>query len=56
MLSRCYSLKELTLSNFNTDNVSTMWRMFAECPSLKELNLSYFNTNKVKEMSGMFKG
>ena len=51
MFSGCSSLKELNLSNFNTNNVINMSCMFWECISLKELNLSNFNTNNVKDMS-----
>ena len=40
-------LKELNLSNFNTNNVTDMRSMFSECSSLKELNLINFNTNIV---------
>ena len=54
MFTHCISLKELNLSNFNTNNVTNMSYMFSECISLKELNLSNFNTNKVTNMSGMF--
>ena len=51
MFERCSSLKELNLSNFNTNNVTNMESMFYECSSLKELNLSNFNTNNVTDMS-----
>ena len=54
MFSRCYSLKELNLSNFNTNNVTNMRYMFEGCYSLKELNLSNFNTNNVTNMRFMF--
>ena len=37
MFSRCSSLKELNLSNFNTNNVTDMSWMFSEC--LNELKL-----------------
>ena len=47
MFSGCSSLKELNLSNFNTNNVTNMRYMFYKCSSLKELNLSKFNTNNV---------
>ena len=50
----CQSLKELNLSNFNTDNVTHMNYMFYKCSSLKELNLSNFNTNNVTNMRYMF--
>ena len=54
----CSSLKELNLSNFNTNNVTIMGYMFSGCSSLKELNLSNFNTNtnKVTFMGYMFSG
>ena len=54
MFYRCSSLKELNLSNFNTNNVTYMYLMFYGCSSLKELNLSNFNTNNVTNMIGMF--
>ena len=54
MFSRCSSLKELNLSNFNTNNVTHMFGMFFGCSSLKELNLSNFNTNNVTDMRNMF--
>ena len=56
MFCGCSSLKELNLSNFNTNNVTNMFVMFLDCSSLKELNLSNFNTNNVTNMSGMFSG
>ena len=37
----CSSLKELNISNFNTNNVTNMYGMFQECSSLKELNLQW---------------
>ena len=38
----CKSLKELNLSNFNTNKVTDMSNMFFGCLSLKKLNLSNF--------------
>ena len=35
----CRKLKELNLSNFNTNNVTNMSYMFSGCSSLQELNL-----------------
>ena len=55
MFSRCSSLKELYLNNFNTINVTDMSFMFDGCSSLKELNLN-FNTNIVTDMYHMFSG
>ena len=56
MFSGCSSLKEINLSNFNTNNVNNMSCMFYKCSSLKELNLSNFNTNNVTDMRYMFNG
>ncbi len=50
MFNGCSSLKELNLSNFNTNNVTNMASMFDGCSSLEELNLSNFNTNNVTDM------
>ena len=54
MFHDCSSLKELNISNFNTNNVKTMKCMFYGCSSLKELNISNFNTKNVTRMNGMF--
>ena len=56
MFYGCSSLKELNISNFNTNNVTDMGFMFSVCSSLKELNLSNFNTNNVTDMRFMFDG
>ena len=50
MFSNCLILKEINLTNFNTNNVTNMSCMFCECSSLKEINLSNFNTNNVTNM------
>ena len=56
MFSGCSSLKELYLSNFNTNNVIDMSYIFYNCSSLKELNFSNFNTNEVIDMRNMLFG
>ena len=56
MFCGCSSLKELNISNFNTNNVTNMQYMFSGCSSLKELNLSNFNTINVTYMGCMFYG
>ena len=56
MFSGCSSLKQLNLSNFNTNNVTDMVGMFSGCSSLEELNLSNFNTKNVTNMECMFSG
>ena len=43
MFNKCSSLKELNLSNFNTNNVTNMSYMLNKCKSLKELSFFYFN-------------
>ena len=54
MFNKCSSLKELNLSNFNTNNVTNIDFMFNKCSSLKELNLFNFNTNNVTFIYGLF--
>ena len=56
MFYRCLSLKELNLSNFNTDNVKNMTRIFFGCESLNALNLSNFKTNDPRDLCCMFTG
>ena len=41
-------------SNFNTENVTTMNRMFYNCAQLLSLDLSMFNTSNVTDMNAMF--
>ena len=53
MFRRSSSLKELIISNFNTNNVTSMSGMFYGCSSLKELIITNFNTNNVTGMSYM---
>ena len=45
MFYKCYSLKELNISNFKTNNVNNMFGVFSGCSSLKKLNLSGFKKN-----------
>ena len=56
MFCGCKSLKELNISNFNTNNVKNMYNMFIGCESLKELNLDNFSTNNFTYMANMFSG
>ena len=51
----CNNLEEINgLANLNTENVTTMKRMFIWCSNLKTLDLSNFNTENVMDMSHMF--
>ena len=54
LFCKCFTLKEINLSSFNTKLVNKMEHMFSGCSLLKELNLSSFNTNQVTNMSYMF--
>ena len=54
MLCECNSLKNIDLSNFNTQNVKKMNAMFYGCDSLTNIDLSNFNTQNVKDMRDMF--
>ena len=56
MFYRCLSLKELNLSNFNTDNVKNMTHIFFGCESLNALNLSNFKTNDPRDLCCMSTG
>ena len=55
MFGKCSSLTRINLSNFNTQNVTSLISMFIKCKSLKYLDLSNFNTQNVIEMDNMFK-
>ena len=54
MFYGCSSLKEINLTNFNTNDVINMSHMFYGCSSLKELNLTNFDTSNVIDMKDMF--
>ena len=54
MFFKCSSLKELDLSNLDTNSVTNMSNMFYKCSSLTSLDLSSFNTSNVKYMNHMF--
>jgi len=56
MFYKCESLKELDLSNFNTNNVTDMTSMFHFCKSLELLNIDNFNTNKLQKVGNIFTG
>ena len=56
MFKNCSSLKNINLSNFNTNKVNDISYMFYECSSLININLSNVNTNKVSDISYIFYG
>ena len=53
MFGQCTPLKEIDLSNFNTQNVEKMGFMFSECEELIIVNLSNFNISKA-DIHAMF--
>lgn len=53
MFANCYYLESLDLSNFNTEKVTNMHRMFRSS-SLRSIDLSSFNTSNVTNISYMF--
>jgi surface protein len=55
MFQNARSLTTLDLSNFNTENVTTMQSMFDGASSLIALNLSNFNTENVTTMHSLFR-
>ena len=54
MFQKCYNLRTLDLSNFNTIKVRRMKYMFENCKSLTSLDLTNFNTQNVNTMEKMF--
>ena len=55
IFSECKSLKNIDLSNFNTQNVTDMSYMFNKCKSLINIDLSNFDTKNVLIMDSIFK-
>ena len=51
MFSKCHSLININLSNFNTQNVSGMDYMFDGCNSLKKENVI---TNNIKILNNIY--
>ena len=45
MFSRCSSLKELNLNNFNTNNVTNMRSMFSGCSDDLKMKIKSENKN-----------
>ena len=56
MCYNCSSLINLVFSNFNTENVINMGRVFKNCSSLINLDLSNFNTRNNHNVSYIFAG
>ena len=54
MFADCKASTALDVSNFNTQNVTNMNRIFYNCQALTSLDLSNFNTQNVTDMSSMF--
>ena len=56
MFSNCSSIENLSVYNFNTENVTNMSFMFNECSSLNDIDITNFNFDKVISMVSMFYG
>ena len=56
MFYNCKSLKNLNISQFKTDGVRNMSRMFCNCSSLIKLVAKKFNINKETDTFFMLKG
>ena len=56
MFGGCESLTSLTLSNFNTSNVTNMNNMFYNCTSLTSLTLSGWVISDATNTNYMFSG
>ena len=56
MFYGCFSLDNLNLYNFKTNNVKEMNDMFDGCSLLKKLDISNFNVSKETNMSLILSG
>jgi len=58
MFNSCESLKNLDITNFDTNKVTCMAYMFKDCKNLLNLNLSNFNIQNLKPYNclNMFSG
>lgn len=57
ILSYCFyncTLKNLDVSQLNTENITKMDRMFFGCSNLKEIDVSNFDVSKVTDFNGIF--
>ena len=54
MFKNCTTLKEIELSEFSTENITTLVGMFYGCINLISLNLTSFDTKNVINMSYLF--
>ena len=55
MFEGCGGLENLDVSNWNTSNVTNMYKMFNYCSSLTTLDVSNWDTSKVTNMMSMFR-
>jgi len=52
----CSSLKELNISNFDTDNAYDISCMFYGCSTLEQLDISNFRTESIMNIRDIFVG
>lgn len=50
----CKKIKSLDLSNWNIENITSMYNMFGNCMELESLNMGNWDTSKVLNMNGVF--
>jgi len=56
LFSYLSNLKEINLTNLDTSNVTTMYRMFRNSVSLPTVDVGVLDTGNVTNMNGMFSG
>ena len=56
LFEKCYYFTEIDLSNFDSSQVTSMYKMFHLCSILISLNLSNLNTSNVEIMDSLFYG
>ena len=55
MFEKCSSIKEIDISNWNMENVTSIESMFFYCKLLEKLNVSKWNTSNIQSTSYLFK-
>ena len=54
MFHDCFNITEIDLSNFNSSEITNMYRLFFYCSSLTSINFTNFITQKVDNMASLF--
>ena len=56
MFDRCFKLKNINLTKFNTSKVRNMSYLFSNCNNLESIDVSHFDTSNVTTFFSMFEG